>query len=344
MKLCAGIMTVCAMISLFPVAAAAAPDDVAERRAEVVDAAARGAEALPLLQRALRDDNPMVRRAAIRGLISLGAPAEDAVRGALGNDDPLVRRAALMAVIGEPAPDDLPRIETALEDEDASVREIAVRLLLAMDSATDRVVELLEMAEQDDAPRVHKPAGLRLAELDPEAVPFEVDPPDTAPLRERPEMADRINKIETVFEMRLPSEGWRFRTDTRQRGHREEWFAEDYDDSDDEWSDAEIETAWATGYVGVGWYRREIELPERPEHMAAELLFEGVDESAWVWVNGEYVGGQDVGPGGWNRPFRVDVTDRLRWGDVNQITVRAMNTAAAGGIWKPITLEALAVE
>jgi len=35
------------------------------------------------------------------------------------------------------------------------------------------------------------------------------------------------------------------------------------------------------------------------------------------------------------------VTDLLRWGEENQVTVRAMNTAAAGGIWQPITIMAL---
>ena len=158
-------------------------------------------------------------------------------------------------------------------------------------------------------------------------------------LRDRPDIA--ADRIEASLTFPLPRDDWRFRADTRQQGHRDGWFAVDYDDSG--WDDISIEQAWATGYIGVGWYRREIELPERPEHMAAELHFEGVDESAWVWVNGVYVGGQDIGAGGWNVPFRVDVTDQVRWGETNQITVRAMNTAAAGGIWRPVRLEALTV-
>lgn len=342
MRECAGVTTLCMMMTILLGASAVAQDDVVERRQQVLEAAERGVEALPVLERALEDDNSMVHRAAIRGLVAIGAPAHTILERAFDtHDDPVVRRAALLALAGEPTLEAVPYLTRAMADDDAYVRAIAVRLLLGIEPPTDETLELLRLAEGDEAPSVHRPAGRGLAALDPDMTPFEIDPVETVPLRERPEMADRAHQIVAAWEMRLPREGWRFRADTRLQGHRENWFEEDFDDSG--WEEAAIETAWMTGYIGVGWYRREIEIPAEPEHLAAELLFEGVDESAWVWVNGEYVGGQDIGPSGWNRPFRVDVTDQLRWGDTNQITVRAMNTAAAGGIWRPITLEALAL-
>ena len=94
-------------------------------------------------------------------------------------------------------------------------------------------------------------------------------------------------------------------------------------------------------YTGVTWYRRTFDLPEAPENFAVDIAFGGVDESTWLWVNGEYAGDHDIGPGGWNVPFRRDVTQLLRWGETNHITVRAMNTAHGGGIWKPIDIEVL---
>jgi len=335
------MLTVGLMLIVFLTAGIAVADGVAERRQRVLAAHARGVKGMPVLQRALTDKSFMVRRAAVRGLAALGAPAEAALARALTNKDPVVRRAALIALAGDPDLDAMPCLTRALADEEVYVREIAVRLLVAVEPRTDQVIALLQKAEQDEAPQVHRPAALALAALDPDAEPFEIKPVEMVPLRERPEMADQADRIITALEMRLPREGWKFRRDTRQQGHRQNWFGEDYDDTD--WSDASIEIAWTTGYVGVGWYRREIELPPRPEHLAAALLFEGVDESAWVWVNGMFVGGQDIGPGGWNRPFRVEVTDQLRWGALNQITVRAMNTGSAGGIWKPVTLEALSL-
>ncbi|MGI5817383.1 MAG: HEAT repeat domain-containing protein [Armatimonadota bacterium] len=336
-----GVTIFCVTLTLHLAAGAVAQGTVVERRAEVLQAAERGTEGIPLLERALQDESPLVRRAAIRGLMALGEPARGAVAGALENDDIVVRRAALVSLVGDPTPAALPHLERALSDADVNLREIAVRLLLAVTPRTDEVIALLEKADQDEAPRVHGPAALALAEMAPGMEPFEIEPPDKVLLLDRPEMADQAGRIVTVMEIPLPRDGWRFRTDARIEGHRENWFGEDYDDGD--WRDISIETAWTTGYIGVGWYRREIELPDRPEHIAAELLFEGVDESAWVWVNGVYVGGQDIGASGWNQPFRVDVTDELRWGAVNQITVRAKNTAAAGGIWRPVTLEALAL-
>lgn len=336
-----GVLTVSLMVILVPLTAAVAQDNVVERRAQVLEAAALGVDGMPQLERALRDRSPMVRRAAIRGLAAIGAPAEEALEGALEHRDPVVRRAALMALVGEPTADAMPYLRRAMADEDAHVRALGLRMLLAIEPPTDEVMEMLRAAEDDEAPEVHRPAGRALAARDPEMTPFEIDPVDSVLLRDRPEMADRAHQIEVAWEMRLPRDGWRLKTDTRLEGHRENWFEVDFDDSG--WDEASIETAWTPGYIGVGWYRREIELPAEPDHLAAELHFEGVDESAWVWVNGQYVGGQDIGAGGWNRPFRVDVTEQLRWGEVNQITVRAMNTAAAGGIWRPITLEALAL-
>ena len=336
------MLTVGMTLIVLVTAATAGADGVAERRQRVLAASEAGAEGMPVLRKALRDGSFMVRRAAVRGLASIGAPARAALVQALTNKDPVVRRAALVALASDPDLDTMPCLTTALADDEVYVRQVAIHLLVAVEPRTDEVIALLQKAEQDEAPQVHRPAALALVALDPDAEPFELKPAETVSLRERPEMADQVERIITALEMRLPREGWKFRRDTRRQGHWQDWFAEGYDDTD--WSDASIEIAWTTGYVGVGWYRRQIELPPRPEHLAAELLFEGVDESAWVWVNGVFVGGQDIGPGGWNRPFRVDVTDQLRWGALNQITVRAMNTGSAGGIWKPITLEALALK
>jgi len=336
-----GFLTVCMVLTAIPTAITAAPDDVAQRRNRVLKAVSRGASSVPLLSRALEDDSPLVRRAAVRGLAAIGAPAREALDGALDNNDVIVRRAALLALAGDATPEAMPYVLRAMESEDEYVREIAVRILLAMEPSTPEIIRLLEVAEKDPSPRVHRPAVLRLLALDPEATPFEVTPPERVPLRERPDMADRLDRIEVALQMPLPRDGWRFQTDTRLRGHRDGWFMPQFDDSG--WRDIEIEIAWEAGYNGVAWYRRQINLPPKHEHVAAELAFEGVDEDCWVWINGTYVGGQSIGPSGWNKPFRVDVTDAIRWGEPNQITVRVYNSAAAGGIWRPVRLEALTV-
>ena len=121
-----------------------------------------------------------------------------------------------------------------------------------------------------------------------------------------------------------------------------DWAGVDFDDS--QWATISIEQAWQKAgydYVGVAWYRRWVELSPKPDCVAAELVFKGVDECAWVWVNGVYVGDHDLGPSGWNLPFRLDVTDELKWGEKNLIVVRAMNTVGAGGVWRPVFLDVL---
>jgi len=120
------------------------------------------------------------------------------------------------------------------------------------------------------------------------------------------------------------------------------WYEPDFDDS--AWATIHIEEAWEPQgheYDGVAWYRGWFDLPAQPEHLAVEIRFGAVDEEAWVWVNGQYVGQHDVGPEGWDRPFTLDVTTELKWGARNQITVRVFDSAYAGGVWKPVQLEVL---
>ena len=72
-----------------------------------------------------------------------------------------------------------------------------------------------------------------------------------------------------------------------------------------------------------------------------EIHFGAVDEAAWVWLNGKYIGQHDVGLAGWNKPFNLDITQEIQWGAENQLTVRVEDTAHAGGIWKPVSIEIL---
>ena len=58
-------------------------------------------------------------------------------------------------------------------------------------------------------------------------------------------------------------------------------------------------------------------------------------------VRREYIGQHVVGPAGWNRPFYLDITQEVKWGEENQLTVRVEDTVKAGGIWKPVSIEFL---
>ncbi len=142
----------------------------------------------------------------------------------------------------------------------------------------------------------------------------------------------------------LPRAGWGFRLDPDDRGTDEEWFLPEHDDS--AWDEIGIEKAWqhfGYDYIGAAWYRILFELPPEGEGNRVEIHFGGVDESAWVYVNGVYAGKHDQGPSGWDKPFSLDITDQVGWGGENLLAVRVRNTASKGGIWQPVTLSILNV-
>ncbi len=137
----------------------------------------------------------------------------------------------------------------------------------------------------------------------------------------------------------LPKEGWRFRLDPDDRGQSGRWYLPEFDDSG--WRTISIGDFWESqgvNYDGDAWYRRVIDAPELPPAKRAYLVFGAVDESARVYVNGEYVGGQDIGEAGWDKPFRVDVTGTILPGKPNAIAVFVQDTGRFGGIWKSVKL------
>lgn len=145
-----------------------------------------------------------------------------------------------------------------------------------------------------------------------------------------------------MYTLRLSAEGWKFRLDPVRTGILEEFFLKDFDDSG--WKEICIEKAWQEFghmYIGVAWYRGWFVMPEKIKCDSVEIHFGGVDECAWVWINGKYAGSHDIGPVGWNVPFSLNVTNLVEWGSQNQLTVMVMNSAHAGGIWRPVEINAL---
>lgn len=299
----------------------------AARRATLLEHAGGGVEAVRPLAAGLEDENGVVRRTAVRLLTRMGEPAREALVAALDNGDHVVRTVALRTLAGLPGDERMAYLAKGLEDEHPLVRKEAIETLVTIEPRTEEVGDLIEVASRDSAATVRNIAARALW-------PF---------YREVVSIRDGTDRdIQVVQAIPLPKEGWRFRLDPRRDGHLQRWHEPDFDDG--QWDLIDIEQAWQQAgyqYTGVTWYRRTISLPAEVEHLAVELRFEGVDESAWVWVNGVYVGQHDIGPEGWNDPFALDVTQEIRWGGENRIAVRAMNTAHAGGIWKPVRMEVL---
>ncbi len=66
------------------------------------------------------------------------------------------------------------------------------------------------------------------------------------------------------------------------------------------------------------WFRKEFTVPKRFSRQTTELVFEGIDLYGSVWVNGKPVGETKNS----FRPYRFDVTQLIKPGETNTVTVR----------------------
>lgn len=141
--------------------------------------------------------------------------------------------------------------------------------------------------------------------------------------------------LEEVF--KLPKTGWKFCKDPQNVGRKQAWYRPAHPDKD--WVDMVIEDWWDNHgfkrYENYGWFRRKIEIPASLKRRKIYLYFEGTDEDAWVWVNGEFVGQQF----GYCVPFKVDITGAARTGSKdNLVAIRIHNYTLAGGVEKAVHL------
>jgi hypothetical protein len=139
----------------------------------------------------------------------------------------------------------------------------------------------------------------------------------------------------------LPLDGWRFQPDPQGQGEQAGYFRADFDDRS--WPSIHVGEPWdVQGYAdldGSGWYRRPYHCPPLPEGKRVFLLFDAVDESAWLYVDGQLVAWHDEDPAAvWDQPFALEVTGHLTGGQEHLLALRVHDTTRAGGIWKPIYL------
>ncbi len=69
----------------------------------------------------------------------------------------------------------------------------------------------------------------------------------------------------------------------------------------------------ANGYLptGIGFYRKEFEIPETDKGQKISIEFDGIFRNSTVWVNGHYLGNHKSG----YTPSNYDLTDVLRYGN-----------------------------
>ena len=284
---------------------------------------------LPSLLKAVADDNAIIRHTAVR-LLAQREDATTQLVALLKSTDPLVRRGTLQALCLKNAVT-VELLGDMMDDTDVNVRLIAVSQLAADKPAKGKQLEILEKTA-----RKEKNAAVR--DIASKAIwPFYRN---TVLLRNR---SDWDHDVKVVQDILLPAADWRFSLDENNQGHLNNWFKTNFDDS--AWKTIPIAVTWEDAgfkYDGLAWYRKSFKAPSKPEKFnAVELHFESVDECAWVWLNGIYIGQHDLGTSGWQTPFSLDITKEIKWDADNVIVVRILDTAGAGGIYKPVHLQVL---
>ncbi|OQA80978.1 MAG: Glycosyl hydrolases family 2, sugar binding domain [Lentisphaerae bacterium ADurb.Bin242] len=264
----------------------------------------------------------VVRRAAWRFLLGDPASFEKSAINAMKDRDPAVREYAFFRYFEIHADKAFPQLEKMASDPDPEVRK---KLL----------VWIVEMKDGKKVASLRQIAARTAGETS-GGFPFYRE---TQRLKDNPTHDYEVIKLMSIP---LPETGWDFTLDKADNGHINGFFKPDFDSS--KWKKVKLihwEKQGFPGYDGIAWYRIKFKMPPKMDSNAVELAFGAVDENAWVWLNGTYLGQQDLGPEGWEIAFWLDATREIKWGAENILAVRVKDTQFGGGIWKPVRIEIL---
>ena len=74
-------------------------------------------------------------------------------------------------------------------------------------------------------------------------------------------------------------------------------------------------------FSGIAWYERSAPIPSTWLNRTVRLCFGAVDYLCSVWINGIYAGGHEGG----YLPFAVDISDKVKYGVDNTVTVKVLD-------------------
>jgi hypothetical protein len=153
----------------------------------------------------------------------------------------------------------------------------------------------------------------------------------------------QLKKLKGKYEIveTLPNAGWKFKKDSFNKGLKEKW---EELKSYKNWRNIKTGAFWEKqglgNYDGFGYYQKSYNLPA--DCKAGDklyLYFLGVDEQAWVFVNGKLAGKHTGIPEKmWLEPFLINITPFVKFGVKNNIVVRVHDSGGGGGIWQDIVL------
>ena len=139
-----------------------------------------------------------------------------------------------------------------------------------------------------------------------------------------------------VTDQPQPVQGaWRIKYDPQGQGFAQGWFRPGEDFS--QWRRVAVPGQWdSAAYRGWVWYAVAVRAP-RPAHgYRLALVFQGVQDSARVWLDGWFLGNR----GSHGQRFAFEVTSFVKPDSVQWLVVAVYDTSAPGGItggveWRP---------
>ena len=272
-------------------------------------------------------DDLMSRHQAFRSTI---AKNPTAAQKYLNDQDAEIRRYAVYTIALKKLGNYKEVLVNATKDKDSQVRLTAVSALNALASNDANIIKLMDSIARTDTDNQVRQIALKAS------WPFHRQ---TTLLRDD---KDWDHDVVVAKKFEIPTDNWKIKTDPDISGHVKGWFAKDF--KDDDWQKIKVghwENQCLPDYDGFAWYRIKFKMPPKMDFTSIELAFGAVDEGAWVWLNGVYLGSHNIGVAGWDVPFNLDCRKEAIWGEENVLVVRVQDTSAAGGIWKPISVEIL---
>jgi beta-galactosidase/beta-glucuronidase len=148
-----------------------------------------------------------------------------------------------------------------------------------------------------------------------------------------------------------PINSWRYRVDADNVGRGQGWEKAGFDDHAWKITDPTVDTFADLGlfdYYGDVWYRATVQVPAVPADRKTYLWISMADDRCRLYVNGQPVlyitskGETLPTADGYLTPFSFDITEVLKSGAANQITLLTtrtiLNEIGTGGLLGPVYL------
>lgn len=137
---------------------------------------------------------------------------------------------------------------------------------------------------------------------------------------------------------------WAFKIDPYAEGEIAGWQNENL--NADSWESMDVPGNWDlvneyAEYAGDAWYSRTFTVNKSAEAQQIRLVFQSVYNDSKVWVNGHFVGENNLG----FLPFQFNISKHLKYGVENRVTVLVNNVFKRGAMWnwggirRPVWLE-----